>query len=253
MVGPLRPEGARAVDRPDFDAIWQRAQTVEGWLTPEQGRALYEAAQNVRSGLSIVEIGSHCGRSTLILAAAKAPEVALLAVDPFDDPRWGGGSDTFARFQRTLSAAGVIDEVSMFRGTSYDASRSWRTGSVGMLYIDGAHDRSSVMTDIDGWAGHLSADAFIFLHDAFSSPGVTAALLQRYLGRSGVEYVGCWGSLIYLRRDASVTIKRRLVSSVRLLWRLLWFTRNLLVKVAMRRRWRWAQRLLQHYDEAHPY
>ena len=236
-----------------FDTIWRDAREVEGWLTEGQARALYAAAEVVADGLWVVEIGSHCGRSTIILAAAKGAEVGLLAVDPFDDERWGGGPRTFARFQETLAVAGVSDDVRTFRGTSYEASGSWDGGNVDMLFIDGAHDRHSVLRDIDGWARHLTPQAAIFCHDAFSSPGVTLALFERYLGRSGVKYVGSTGSLAYMRRDCNLTAIGRIRSSVRMLTRLLWFTRNVIVKVAIRRRWHRIQRLLRHDGEAYPY
>ena len=54
------------------DAI-RVAATVEGWLTDAQAALLWEAAHRVRTGGSIVEIGSFRGRSTIVLARAAGP------------------------------------------------------------------------------------------------------------------------------------------------------------------------------------
>ena len=175
-----------------FSDAWIQAEPVEGWLTEEQGKTLFDAAQSVPSGQWIVEIGSHHGRSTLLLAAAKSDGVRLLAVDPFDDPRWGGGPAALSRFQGTLRGAGLLDQVETFPGVSADASSAWDRGSIGMLFVDGAHDRASVLTDIDGWAPHLADRASILLHDAYSSPGVTIALFERYSDEKQAGVSAVW-------------------------------------------------------------
>jgi predicted O-methyltransferase YrrM len=234
----------------DFLDAWPQVESVEGWLTKDQGRMLFETARTVSPGQWIVEIGSHFGRSTVLLAAAKAHGVRLLAVDPFDDPRWGGGPDAMINFRATLSSAGMLGEVQAFRGVSADASKAWNGEPIGMLFVDGAHDRESVLVDIDGWALYLTPDASVLLHDAFSSPGVTVALIQRYFGRPGVEYIGSVGSLARVRRTPQAA---RVKSSTRILLRLPWFARNLAVKTAIRRRWPTVQRLLRHRSDTFPF
>lgn len=235
-----------------FPEAWAKAEPVEGWLTLDQGRALFEAAQAVGSGRWIVEIGSHHGRSTLLLAAAKNDGVQLLAVDPFDDPRWGGGAAALTTFQATLRGAGLLDQVDAFSGVSADASATWDRGPIGMLFVDGAHDRASVLTDIDGWAPHLADDASIFFHDAYSSPGVTVALFERYFGRPRGEYLGSAGSLAHIK-NAPLRRGSRAISAARMLGRLPWFARNLAIKIAIRRGWGLTQRALRHSGAAYPY
>ena len=75
-----------------FEHAWSHACAAEGRLSRDQGLTLYEAARRVSPGTWIAEIGSHCGRSTVLLAAAKPAGVRLLAVDPFDDRRALGHS-----------------------------------------------------------------------------------------------------------------------------------------------------------------
>ena len=78
-----------------FAEVWRIAETVDGWLLPEQGLALFEAAQRVTPGTAAVEIGSHRGKSAVIIAMGLPDGVSLTAVDPFDDPRWGGGPESW--------------------------------------------------------------------------------------------------------------------------------------------------------------
>src|SRR4051794_5519778 len=101
-----------------FETAWPLASTISGWLSEGQGRALAEAAGALPTGSSIVEIGSPHGRSTVILAHAKPPGARLVAVDPFDDPRWGGGSGAYEVFRGNLSRAGAQEGVEAIRGTS---------------------------------------------------------------------------------------------------------------------------------------
>lgn len=235
-----------------FDSAWGHAAAADGWLTRAQGSALYHAAAEVAPGQWIVEIGSHCGRSAVILAAAKRRGVQLLAVDPFDDPRWGGGPDAFGTFQATLRAADLYDDVVVFRGLSVDAAQASDTRTVGLLFIDGAHDEASVLADIDGWSPRLADSSVVMLHDAYSSPGVTVALFRRFFCRRSVRYAGSTGSLTRVEVTTHNRL-RSLQSMVPMAMRLAWFARNLLVKSALRRRWYWMPPLLRHEGRDYPY
>jgi predicted O-methyltransferase YrrM len=232
-----------------FEAAWAAASDVEGWLTEDQARALWIAAAAVELGRSIVEVGSHRGRSTIVLAHAAQAGVEIVAVDPFDDVRWGGGAETYELFLKSLRAAGVEERVRVVRATSEAAVRDWDGRPLGFVYVDGAHDRPSVLLDIDGWLPRLDDGGQIAVHDAFSSVGVTLALLQRFLGRRDFTYVRAVGSLLVLRKSRTSSV----VASLRLIARLPYFARNLLVKIALRRGWRGLCRLLGHAGDTAPY
>ncbi len=235
-----------------FVDAWRAAADVEGWLTVAQARALFEAARSVSAERAIVEIGSHRGRSTIVLARGKRHGVRMVAVDPFDDPRWGGGPESYDVFCGNLRAAGVEEVVTPVRGTSTGVAAEWTGDTVGLVYIDGAHDRESVLADLDAWSPTLGVGGLLYVHDAFSSPGVTAALLQRQLLNRAFRYLGSVGSLVMFRR-AAVSSVGAAGSSVRLLARAPWFLRNLVIKAALRRGWSWLPPLLGHAQEGYPY
>jgi predicted O-methyltransferase YrrM len=235
-----------------FDAAWAAVEPIEGWLTRGQALALFRAASTVRPGGTIVEIGSHRGRSTVLLAKAKDPTVRLLTIDPFADSRWGGGSEGEEAFLTNVRTHGVNDAVTFHRGTSRTASAEWPELAVDFLYVDGAHDRNSVLSDFDAWSARLRTGSRVYFHDAFSSPGVTAAVLQRLLWRSAFAYAGSCGSLVmFVSADPSFATAGR--SAVRLVMRLPYFARNLAVKIALRRSWSRVPPLLGHRSPEYPY
>jgi predicted O-methyltransferase YrrM len=235
-----------------FEETWRLASDIDGWLSERQARALDAAARTLPKDAAIVEIGSHRGRSTVVLARAKPAPARLLAVDPWSDPRWGGGEDAFPDFRGNLERAGVGGAVEVFRGTSEQAAAAWNGDGIGLLWVDGAHDRSSVLTDLDRWEPFVVEGGRVYVHDAFSSPGVTFALLQRHLLSRSFRYVGSVRTLAMLRRE-ELSFPGALWSTLRMLGRLGYFLRNIAVKIAMRRGWRLPQRLLGHRGPEFPY
>jgi predicted O-methyltransferase YrrM len=217
-----------------FEEAWAVADTVDGWLTPAQGRALFDAAARVPADQAVVEIGSHRGKSTILLAAGLRDGVTLTAVDPFDDPRWGGGPESLAIFRENLERAGLTDRVVLFRGLSGDLAASWDGPEVGLAWIDGAHDRESVLVDIDGWDAHLVAGGAMLLHDAFSAIGTTEAVLQRLWWSRTYRYVGCERTLVAFEK-APRTVAAAVGDAARLSVRLAFFARMVAIKVARRR------------------
>jgi predicted O-methyltransferase YrrM len=212
-----------------FRDAYARARQVPGWLTEAQARVLHEAASMVPKDGRVVEIGSHHGRSTLVLADALSPGT-LVAVDPFPVDWRYGAPGTEAALRHNLAAAGAADVVELRVATSREVRESW-TEPVDLVYVDGKHDHWTAYDDLR-WAEHLAAGGSLLLHDAFSSLGVTTALLRATL-RPGT-------ALRYRRRTGSLATldvgRPGHADRARVLAELPWFARNLVVKVALRLR-----------------
>jgi predicted O-methyltransferase YrrM len=217
-----------------FEETWAVAKDLEGWLTPAQARELYDAARRVPAGTAIVEIGSHRGKSTVLLAAGASPGVSVTAVDPFDDPRWGGGPESLSVFEANLARAGVAERVRLVRGLSAEAAASWDGPAVGLAWIDGAHDEASVLADIDGWGVHLAPGGELLLHDAFSAVGTTRAVLRRLWWTRRYRYVGCERTLLVFKKQPR-TPSEAAFDAARLSRRLPFFARMVAIKLARRR------------------
>lgn len=225
------------------------SEPIEGWLTGAQAKLLFSSAAALAPGDHAVEIGSHHGKSTVILASALPVRSRLTAIDPFDDVRWGGGSAAFDVFTSNLDKAGVRDRVDLERGLSGDVARRWPADRpVRLLYIDGAHDVKTASEDLTLWRPFLTADATILIHDAFSSVGVTRAILQELGLSKEFALKEAIGSLVAFRRGPVSVVDR-----ARLVGRFGYFLRNLAVKTALRRDQHWAARALGHSGTHAPY
>ena len=215
---------------------------VEGWLTEEQAVMLASAAAACPANGVIVEIGSFRGLSTIVLAT-HAPEGAdVVAIDPHAGndrgPREleGYAADAAAdrrAFERNLTAAGLRDRIRHVSARSADAHDDV-SAQIDVLYIDGAHRYRPARADIREWGGRVTPDGTLLIHDAFSSVGVTAAIVRELVVGRRFRYVGRSRSLAHYRADlGGAGLAARARNSGAQLAQLGWFARNIAVKVLL--------------------
>lgn len=221
-------------------------EAVPGWLSEDQAAVLHRAASAVPSGGTVVEIGSHLGRSTIVLAHALPPSARVVAIDPYTADWRYGIPDAEQRCRAHLRAAGVSERVDLRVTTSRAARDSW-SGTVDLLYVDGKHDARSLLDDL-AWSRSCPPGSTVLVHDAFSSLGVTAGLLLALLPSRHLSFRGRTGSLARLEVTRPSPGDR-----LRVLAPLPWFARNLVVKVLLRLRLRGVAGLLGHHDVDDPY
>jgi predicted O-methyltransferase YrrM len=219
---------AVAVPLTTFDEVWAYAEQIPGWLKRDQAQMLWDAARRLGPDARIVEIGSHQGRSTVVLAAAaRTVGARVTAIDPFVDGRLFGGRQTRVRFEANLAASGLAPVVDLVIGYSTKVRRSW-TQPIELLYIDGKHDYWTFTDDLR-WSYRLPPGGEILVHDCYSSIGVTLGVLVKVL---------CAGRYSYLDRADSlarfVVRAPRSIDRVRVLRQLPWFLRNLVIKIGLR-------------------
>jgi Methyltransferase domain len=231
---------------PDFATVWRRAETIPGWLTPAQARRLWSEASALVPGSAVVEIGSHRGRSTVVLGSAVAGRGTVFAVDPFVDGKLFGGDATRLEFTTAIADAGLDDVVELVVDYSTRIRRAWDK-PFDLLYVDGKHDYWSCTDDVR-WGRHLPDGGAMLMHDAFSSLGVTASILVNLLPSKSFAFEGRVGSLATFRRRRPTAADRW-----RLLVQLPWWLRNLVVKVLLRVHARRAAELLGHRGLYDPY
>jgi predicted O-methyltransferase YrrM len=231
-----------------FADVFESVQDIDGWLTGDQARLLYDRAATLTPGALIVEIGSHHGRSTIVLAKA-APEAHIVAVDPYEEaePR----PRDLERFESNLERAGVRSQVRHVHASS-TAALGRVSGPIDLLYIDGAHDLRTARADIRGWGGRVREGGTLLIHDSFSSVGVTLAEILSLFFGSSFRYVGRSRTLAEYRREP-VSVRGRAVNASRQAVSLPWFLRNLAVKAALVAHTPALARLLRHSDDVFPY
>jgi hypothetical protein len=230
-----------------WTAAWARAEAIPGWLKQGQARLLWDEATALPTGSTVLEIGSHQGRSTVVLGtAARTRGGTVIAVDPFVEGRLFGGPSTHDKFVANIADAGVSDVVELVQDYSTRLRLTWER-PFDLLFIDGKHDYWTLSDDLR-WAEHLPPGAAVVIHDCFSSIGVTLGILRHVLLGS---------TLAYERRSDSQALfrVRRPTGSdrVRILRELPWWLRNVVVKVLLRLRLRPVARVLGHDSPYDPY
>lgn len=231
---------------------------VEGWLTEAQARRLDAAARGAGARARIVEIGSFRGRSTIVLARAAPEGAEVVAIDPHlgSDrgpqeyrPDAARGAADFDAFHANLAAAGVAARVRHVRRPSAEALEEV-AGPIDLLYVDGAHRYRPALADVRDWGARVRPDGRMLVHDAFSSVGVTLALLRAVVFSRRWRYAGRDGSLAEFVRGGAPSPAR---DALRQLAQLPWFARNVAIKALILARLAPAARLLGHRGSHWPY
>ena len=173
-------------DASSTQRLFALAEQVRGFMPADEGRALYDAAMRYLNGGVGVEVGTYCGKSTLLLgAAAQLTASVLYTVDHHHgseehQPGWEyhdtslvdevtGLFDTLPTFRRTLDTAGLDDHVVAIVGKSPVVARGWRL-PLQFLFIDGGHSEKAASEDFEGWAKWVSPGGGLVIHDVFPDP-----------------------------------------------------------------------------------
>jgi MMP 1-O-methyltransferase len=194
--------------------------TVRGFLARDEAQALYRAALSASRLAPVLEIGSYCGKSTLVLAAAcRVTDSLVYAVDHhrgseehqpgqlFHDPALvhapTGRFDSFAAFRDNLERAGLARWVAPVVQRAEYLAPHWRT-PLGMLFIDGGHSLEAALADYRGWTGQLLAGGILAIHDVHgnaASGGQAPQAICQLAVQSGLfMMVGQVESLALLQR-----------------------------------------------------
>ncbi|MFC5800170.1 class I SAM-dependent methyltransferase [Streptomyces formicae] len=176
---------APAAPEPETLAAFEAA---KGFMPVQEGLALYAAAAGAGAalGLPLLEVGTYCGRSTILLAdAARATGTVAVTVDHHrgseeQQPGWDyhdpevvdpevGRMDTLPAFRRALHNAGLEEHVIAVVGRSPQVAKVWGR-EVGLVFIDGGHTDEHATNDYEGWAPHVAEGGLLVIHDVFPDP-----------------------------------------------------------------------------------
>ena len=166
--------------------LLESALAARGFMPPDEGMHLFvEAAERLREGPGL-EVGTWCGKSAVYLgAAARLTGSVVFTVDHHrgseeNQPGWeyhdpslvdphAGRIDTLPFFRRTITDAGLEDEVIAIVGRSPNVSRHWHT-PLALLFIDGGHTDEHVTADYEGFGPWVAPGGSLVFHDVFADP-----------------------------------------------------------------------------------
>ena len=155
---------------------------IEGWLFEPEATVLMATAAAALSAAepqTVVEVGSYCGRSTVVLGGvvkAVCPSARLHAIDPHEGELTTAGSETrfeaptLERFRDNVARAGLEGIVQTIPRRSFEVE--W-AAPISLLFIDGLHDYGSVSRDFAHFERWVVPGGYVVFDDYDRSfPGV---------------------------------------------------------------------------------
>ena len=198
------------------------AEAARGFMPPDEGLALHDAASAVEVDGPFLEVGSYCGKSGVYIgAAAQARGRVLFALDhhrgseenqagwewhepDLVDPATGR-MDTLPIFRRTVHDAGLEGTVVALVGDSPTVGAVWAT-PLALLFIDGGHGPEPAHRDYEIWVPHVVIGGRLLIHEVFTDPADGGRppyeIYCRAMASGAFRELAAVGSLRVLERTA---------------------------------------------------
>ncbi len=178
---------------------------VPGWLTDEEGEALFELARGCDGRGVIVEIGSWKGKSTICLGLGSRAgnAVRIFAIDPHADYRFGD-------FKANVERAGLADLVTPIASLSQPAAKDFHE-PIELLFVDGSHEEALVREDFDKWVPKVVDGGWVAFHDTTWTAGPRRVVGRRvYRSRAFKDVRFVVGSTTVARKVAQNSLSDRI-------------------------------------------
>lgn len=186
-----------------------RMKQIPGWLEEDEADLLIAITSRALiqfSTSAVVEVGSYCGRSTVVLgsvAKALGTGAKVYAIDPHLGQVGAlgegiyGDTPTLETFRRNMMDAGVTSVVEIIQKHSFDVI--WDQ-PISLLLIDGFHDYLNVSRDFLHFEPWVVGEGYVAFHDyADYYPGVKA-FVNEILNSRPYSQVHCIRSLIVVQK-----------------------------------------------------
>jgi hypothetical protein len=196
--------------------ILQRMRMVRGWLEDAEADLLIAACSRALTSLSshsaVVEVGSFCGRSTVVLGSvvqSLGAPTKVYAVDPHDgivgalDLGTQSMGPSLDIFRHNIAENALTPVVEAVACRSFEVT--WDK-PIAFLFIDGLHDYGNVSRDFHHFEPWVMAGGYIAFHDyADYYPGVKI-FVDEILCLPQFEKVHCSASMMVIRKISSQPI-----------------------------------------------
>ncbi len=196
----------------EFSEIKKVVDTLDGWLSHDDGANLYSLAKQATGKGVIVEIGSWKGKSTVCLAkgSKRGNNIPVYAIDPHsgspEHVQEKGHIATFEEFKQNISEAEVEDLVVAIVDTSQHAALDFDR-PVEVIFVDGAHDYDSVKEDFDLWYPKVVDGGWMAFHDSVEPtwPGVVEVVDTHVYKSNNFKNIHMVGVTTYAQKSSDIS------------------------------------------------
>jgi len=184
--------------------VLEIAHGIQGWLTDRQIGFLYRCALRA-SGGAIVEIGSFCGKSTVVLALGTRAghQLPIYAIDPHigsvEQLSELNGRSSEEIFRQNLDRAGASRMVTPIVQRSDQVGRVWDK-PIAFLWIDGDHSYEGAKADFDLFSPWVVDGGIIAFHDCDGEP--VARAMSESFRQVGYGKIGNVDTITYAIKGA---------------------------------------------------
>lgn len=148
--------------------------SIEGWLTTDEARGLFEIAGNLDPKAKVLEIGSWKGKSTWCIACGLR-QGTINCIDPFNADgdiesletykNSRGNKSLINQFKENLSGVSKSVIIKPYVGLSKDFKGHFK--SIQFLFIDGDHSIEGCQFDFENFKDSIEIDGFLAFHDYY--------------------------------------------------------------------------------------
>ena len=160
---------------------WAEHFGITGWFTCQEAAQLYRLIRSIKDEAPvIIELGSCFGLSSMIVARALQERLnsKVYCIDAWEDGGstidgktrefvknlWKADLSFFELFQKGMSAAGVLKDLTPIKGYTGDIARTWEQPA-DAIFIDANHSYEGVRGDVESWKNFVKPGGLIILHD----------------------------------------------------------------------------------------
>lgn len=188
-----------------FEQTHSIAKNIEGWLTDDEAKLLYNIASTSKGDGVIVEIGSWCAKSLTYItmgALSSGFKNKIYSIDPFltskDDTN--GKYETFIS---NLKTNNIYDNVIHIKEKSQVVGQTF-SEKIEFIFIDGFHKYESVKQDFELFYPKLMDNGYIAIHDVIYYQGPTDLAIELSTD-STFKIIGIHSSTILAQKVTKLT------------------------------------------------
>ena len=199
----------------------EKAKNIEGWLTPNEMKLLYDFVTKSNTNGALVEIGSWAGKSmTIIVTACKevGNNSEIFSIDPYLTSK-DEDNHTYQKFVTNMKELGYWNNINQIKEKSQECGLKWNK-PISFIFIDGFHSYDDVKLDFELYFKHILNGGYCILHDVTTWYGPTKLSAEILENRRDIEYIDLANSALALKKveflteDAKVK-NQQIVSSLK--------------------------------------